>query len=560
MSKEIDTDNLKELTPKLAAALAKQDDLCLDMVSTISDAAAKALAQHKGDLSLGSLKFISDVAAKALAQRKGRLNLGLESLSDVAAKALAQHKGDLDLDGLESISDAVAVALAQHKGGLLSLFQLSNITDSAAKALAQHTGDLYTYGLKTLSDAAAKALAQHKGQLYLDGLKSISDVAATALAQHKGNLSLNGLESLSDDAAKALAKHRGDLSLDGIKSLSDIAAKALAKHKEELSLNGLESLSDVAVKALKALITRDKVTDEFMRFRTRWNLTTLSPVGAAAFVNRSAKDEIISFDGLTTISDATAKALAQHNGDLCLDGLTTLSDAAAKALAQHKGGSLRLDGLESLSGVAAKALAQHKEHLSLNGIKNLSDVAAKAFAQHKGNLSFNNLSNKSQRRLEAAKKGGKPKKVGLRFEITRGLVVDETDVLTHAIALCKQKKFKQAAHLLLPNMTFEWNWSKCSGNPGEVFVKPKNLKLKCDKKNCDLEVELESQKGLGKKLVLTARVSFGLVAKSHMLDEGQLNGWLSENSSSCGCISGGWGYATSDAEFVQLISIDGKPV
>jgi len=557
MSNEIDTDNLKELTPKLAAALAKQDDLSLDMVSTISDAAAKALAQHKGNLSLGSLKFISDIAAKALAQRKGRLNLGLESLSDIAAKALAQHKGDLHLDGLESISDAVAVALAQHKGGMLSLFQLSNITDSAAKALAQHNGDLYTYGLKTLSDAAAKALAQHKGLLFLDGLKSISDVAATALAQHNGGLHLNGLESISDDAAKVLAKHRGDLSLDGIKSLSDVAATALAKHKKELSLGRhLESLSDVAVKALKAHLTGDT----FERFRTIWNLTTLSPVGAAAFVNRNAEHRIISLDGLTTISDATAKALAQHNGDLCLDGLTTLSDAAAKALAQHKGGWLRLDGLESLSGVAAKALAQHKEDLSLNGIKNLSDVAAKAFAQHKAILSFDNLSDKSQRLIEAAKKGGKPKKVGLRFEITRGVVVDETDVLTHAIALCKQQKFKQAADLLLPNMTFEWNWSKCSGNPGEDFVKPKNLKLKCDKKNCDLEVELESQKGLGKKLVLTARVSFGLVAKSHMLDEGKLNDWLSENSSGCGCISGGWGYATSDAEFVQLISIDGKPV
>jgi len=281
-----------------------------------------------------------------------------------------------------------------------------------------------------------------------------------------------------------------------------------------------------------------------------------------AAITALAKKQHIQFGpGLISFPNAALKVLviAQNDESLNLDGIKSISDVAAKILAKHKG-DLSLDAIKSISDGAAKALAQHKGDLSLDGIKTLSDVAAKAFAQHKGNLSFNNLSNKSQRRLEAAKKGGKPKKVGLRFEITRGLVVDETDVLTHAIALCKQQKFKQAAHLLLPNMTFEWNWSKCSGNPGEVFVKPKNLKLKCDKKNCDLEVELESQKGLGKKLVLTARVSFGLVAKSHMLDEGQLNGWLSENSSGCGCVSGGWGYATSDAEFVQLISIDGKPV
>ena len=79
MSKEIDTENLKELTPKLAATLAKQDDLRLDNVSTISDAVAVELAKHKGDvLALDGLATISDSVAAALAKQNGRaLRLGL---------------------------------------------------------------------------------------------------------------------------------------------------------------------------------------------------------------------------------------------------------------------------------------------------------------------------------------------------------------------------------------------------------------------------------------------------------------------------------------------------
>jgi len=86
-------------------------------------------------------------------------------------------------------------------------------------------------------------------------------------------------------------------------------------------------------------------------------------------------------DAFTSIDDAAAQALAQHEGDLLLDeqlrlalkeslllnGLTSLSDAAAKALAQYEG-DLSLDGLTSLSDAAAKALAQHEGDLSLEGL------------------------------------------------------------------------------------------------------------------------------------------------------------------------------------------------
>ena len=57
----------------------------------------------------------------------------------------------------------------------------------------------------------------------------------------------------------------------------------------------------------------------------------------------------------------------KHKEGLNLNGLTTLSDAAAEALATHKG-YLNLDGLTTLSAAAAKALAKHKGELWLHGV------------------------------------------------------------------------------------------------------------------------------------------------------------------------------------------------
>jgi hypothetical protein len=106
------------------------------------------------------------------------------------------------------------------------------------------------------------------------------------------------------------------------------------------------------------------------------------------------KGDWIQLNGLTTLTDEAAKALAQFKGSyLELHGLTTLSDEAAKALAQFKGSFLYLDGLTTLSDDAANALAQFKGNvLSLNSLTTLSDEAAKALAQFQGKyLALENL-------------------------------------------------------------------------------------------------------------------------------------------------------------------------
>jgi hypothetical protein len=44
---------------------------------------------------------------------------------------------------------------------------------------------------------------------------------------------------------------------------------------------------------------------------------------------------LVGLNGLTELSDAAAKSLGKHEGDLYLNGLTKLSDSAARGLA-HK--------------------------------------------------------------------------------------------------------------------------------------------------------------------------------------------------------------------------------
>ena len=256
------------------------------------------MAQHRGEyLSLDGLTSLSDAAAQALAQNKGDLSLnGLKSLSDspghvALARKLAQHKRDLYLDGLTSLSDAAAQALAQRKRRL-SLGGLTSLSAAAAQALAQHKGGLYLEGLKSLSDAAAKSLSRLKGEIDLSGLRVLDDSPAhVALASKLGaqqTCDLGELQELSDAAALALAKRSGGERFSiGVRSLSDSPAKcalansiamlpaktwvcmprliemsddfaaALGRRNGWLSIESLKKMSPAAAMSLSGLETLD---------------------------------------------------------------------------------------------------------------------------------------------------------------------------------------------------------------------------------------------------------------------------------------------------------------
>ncbi len=396
-----DTNAIESLTAEQARTLVAE--LSVAQVPGVSVQIETAYGPQtlRRCLSLKGLKSVDAETAQALAGYTiGPILLdGPPTLSDDAARAIAQHNRPLSLNGLTTLSDEAARALTQHKGWL-SLNGLTTLTDEAAKALGQHDGDwLYLNGLTTLSDAAAGALAQNRcDHLFLNGLTTLSDAAARALSRHKGrNLSLNGLTTLSESAAEALAgKHDlfSSLSLDGLTSLSAEAATALAKHSgNKLSLNGLTTLSDAVAKPLAQHQGRALVLD---------GLTTLSGEMAEYLARHEGS---LSLNGLTAITAEGAESLARHKGSLSLNGLTTISAEAAKAFVQHKG-RLSLNGLTRLSAETAKDLAAVESWdgrlVSLTAFNAPDSVSvARALATRKGSLLLPALKKISPKTLSA---------------------------------------------------------------------------------------------------------------------------------------------------------------
>ena len=389
---------LNRLEADEAAELARTRYHLKLELDSLSDEAARLLAEYEGECLRIDIYELSDAAAKALATFKGNLDLNeLKKLSDAAAESLSTFKGDLNLEGLTELSDAAAESLSKHKGDLSIqwLTLKKNCSDAAQEALYLKSGTINgqeseqlaieqimkKQDLIELSDAAAEILSRYQGEVMrLDKLTSLSDTAAKSLSKYVGTLSLNGLTKLSDATAESLSKHKGKISLDGLTKLSDAAAESLSKRKGKISLEGLTELSDAAAK----LLSKCGGIDDFAPAIVLDRLTSLSDTAAKAI---SMAPMSLSFEGLTELSDAAAESLSKHKGGhLGLNGLTELSDAATESLSNHKGDGIWLWGLTELSDAAAESLSKHKGELDLSGITEISDAAAESLSKHKGEL------------------------------------------------------------------------------------------------------------------------------------------------------------------------------
>ena len=149
----------------------------------------------------------------------------------------------------------------------------------------------------------------------------------------------------------------------------------------------IESLTAEQAQALVTELSVVQVPGASLQIETVYGLTTLRrclSLKGLKSVDAEAAQAIAGYsigpvllDGVATLSDDAARAIAQHKGWLSLNGLTTLSDTAARALSQHNG-PLSLNGLTTLPDESARSLSQHKGWLSLNGLTTLSDEAAMA--------------------------------------------------------------------------------------------------------------------------------------------------------------------------------------
>jgi len=256
-----------------------------DCLTTLSVAAAKALARHKDlALSFARLADISPEVAAALAtdNTDGLALKGLKTLSPDVARALAKHPGQLELTGLETLDRETATLLAGQPGTLC-------------------------IGLKTLTPEVAQALSRHAGHLYLDQLVALDERAAARLVGGPAVLAFNGLPGIEAATARMLAKHDGIVSLCGLKSLPPEIAESL--------LTDRPAAAGDPQPGLQADLSRP---------------TGLTPRLAEALVGR---DEELELPAITRLdSAAAAQALAATRQRIALTGLRQVTPAALTAL------------------------------------------------------------------------------------------------------------------------------------------------------------------------------------------------------------------------------------
>lgn len=227
---------------------------------------------------------------------------------------------------------------------ILAAALLGTVLHGAAVASPPVAADLATL---TVEDARTLA-ADPYGRVSLPRLTTLSVEAATELAKTNSRLELPGLGSIEDDVAAALAKHTGQLFLDGLRTLSPAAAGSLAQNHGHLSLNGIESLPDDVAKVLLGHVRQD------------------------------FSGELLSLDGLPTISVTAAQTLSSRRSPISLRGLSSLTPEAAAVLAEARAWDGTLPAFTTITADVAAALSKRQQSVSLPGLTSLPPDVAEA--------------------------------------------------------------------------------------------------------------------------------------------------------------------------------------
>ena len=208
------------------------------------------MAQH-GRLDLKGLTSLSDAAAKALSSQKGFLSLsGLKSLSDSSAEALSRHEGFLDLSGLESLSNSSARSLANvYRKGILWIEGQAAVECNVARSRAREF-------LKTAINFANQILSSsesinpNKMRTQILELEKLYDIAGVPKNSREGVKQIKrALAELETKIAQAKAQAQAQARAKA-KALADARAQAAAKASEPMSdkaICGIWCLSSIVV-------------------------------------------------------------------------------------------------------------------------------------------------------------------------------------------------------------------------------------------------------------------------------------------------------------------------
>jgi hypothetical protein len=194
-------------------------------------------------------------------------------------------------------------------------------------------------------------------------------------------------QTISVAVARELAGSGGPIVLDDRDSLEPEAALNLARSTDGISLDGLTSLTPATARALALHGQFSADLPEKLDLGSlleRVGKIAASEDGGPDFAGLEALVTELN-GGHSAVGVRTGSPKGPEKGDpwLSLGGLRALEPDVAAALALHEG-PLLLDGIESLSDEVAAALAAHSGELSLAGLKSLSPAARSRLASHDG--------------------------------------------------------------------------------------------------------------------------------------------------------------------------------
>jgi hypothetical protein len=258
---------ITEVTPEMAAEMARYEGEIWLCVTELSPEAAGLLAEHTGLLSLTGITSLTPEIARELAKHRGPLaldrlvDLPLDVAREFAASSAALSFGRLASVDPEAIQALAAGTLHPEYGvkfgrrtrefGGLDLNWLRQVTPELARAIATHPRNIGLNGLQELSPEVARELAaDRRGFLELRGVVAISEESARLLGSTSAGLILSGIQRLTPGAAAGLAQTGGGLFLNGLRFLSVEAAQALATHRGHLGLLGVTQADEGAIEAL----------------------------------------------------------------------------------------------------------------------------------------------------------------------------------------------------------------------------------------------------------------------------------------------------------------------
>lgn len=348
----------------LARKLAGRADLALPMLRTLGPRAAAGLAAGQGTIALPELRSLGSGVAQAIAGSRARFMFSLLNLTPAEADILARGQVRLAVSQIGIDSPGLLDKIVAS--GPSVNMAAPTLSEASARVLATCTGVVVLPNVTTLSPEAADALAAMPADLHIYRLSSLTSVPlAEKLAGQRNGIGLRlPLKSLTAEIAAILARSEGHLMLD-VESLDPKAAAALAAHAGPLSLPRLTRLdSPLLAERLAAPVTSLAA------------VVSITPEAVAVLVRGATESLQL---GIPKPDDALLASLSSCAGHLLLPAVESLTPAQLAILEKAGCRSLML-GAKQLAPEVVPQLEKLPMELRLPLVRTLSEETIAALA------------------------------------------------------------------------------------------------------------------------------------------------------------------------------------